>query len=416
MIGTRVLFISGSIGLGHIQRDLAIASALRQLNPELQIRWIAADPASRVLERAGESLVPAAAAYAANSRAAEAAAHGMELNIWRYLVKSRDDWLHNIEVFRRALAEETFDLVIGDETYEIFIALDLERSQTPTPLVAIYDFVGVEAMTRSPIEHVGMYALNAFWNHMASGPNRLMLFIGELLDIPDRPFGPLLPSRRAYARQHLQPVGYVLPFDPNDYADRVELRSRLGYGPEPLIIGAIGGTAIGRELLELWGQSFPIVAERLPDVRFRLVTGPRLDPTSVRVPPGVEVSGYVPDLFEHLAASDLALVEGGGTVTLELTALRRPFLFFPRDGDFEQEHMVAERVLRHGAGKRVRFIDTTPAAVAGLILAGVCKEADWPRIKTDGATVAARLITERFLTTTETAGQSVVKVARLPAR
>jgi hypothetical protein len=51
-----------------------------------------------------------------------------------------------------------------------------------------------------------------------------------------------------------------------------------------------------------------------------------------------------------------------------------------------------------------------------MILAGVGKEADWPRIKTDGATVAARLITQRFLTTTETAGQGVVKVACLPAR
>jgi UDP:flavonoid glycosyltransferase YjiC (YdhE family) len=414
MSGTRVLFISGSIGLGHIQRDLAIANALRQLNPELQIRWIAADPASRVLERAGESLVPAAKSYAANSQAAEAAAHGMELNIWRYLIESRGDWLHNVKVFRRALVDETFDLVIGDETYEIFIALDFERSRKPTPMVAIYDFVGVEAMTRSPSEHMGMYAVNAFWSHIASKPSRLMLFIGELLDIPDRPFGPLLPSRRAYAQEHLHPVGYVLPFDPKEYADRIAVRSRLGYGSQPLIIGAIGGTAIGRELLELWGQSYPMVAERLPDVRFRLVTGPRLDPTSLRVPPGVEVAGYVPDLFEHLAASDLALVEGGGTVTLELTALRRPFLFFPRYGDFEQEHMVAERVFRHGAGKRVRFIDATPAAVADMILAYVGKEADWPHIKTDGAAVAARLITERFLTGKELAAPGERIAAHLP--
>jgi UDP:flavonoid glycosyltransferase YjiC (YdhE family) len=236
---------------------------------------------------------------------------------------------------------------------------------------------------------------------MASRPNKLMLFIGQLHDIPDRPFGPLLPSRRAYAREHLLPVGYVLPFDPSTYADRAALRARLGYGPEPLVIGAIGGTAIGRELLELWAESFPMVAERLPGVRFRLVAGPRLDPASVRVPTGVEITGYVSALYEPLKASDLALVEGGSTVTLELTALRRPFLFFPREGDFEQEHMVAERVLRHGAGKRVRFSETTPESLAEIILAYVGKEADWPLIRTDGATIAAKLIAQRFLGHTE---------------
>jgi UDP-N-acetylglucosamine:LPS N-acetylglucosamine transferase len=197
------------------------------------------------------------------------------------------------------------------------------------------------------------------------------------------------------------PVGYVLPFDPREYANRSALRARLGYGPETLVIGAIGGTAIGRELLELWAATYPMVAERIPDIRFKLVAGPRLNPTSVRVPPGVEITGYVPALYEHLAASDLALVEGGGTVTLELTALRRPFLYFPREGDFEQEHMVADRVLRHGAGKRVRFAETTPSALAEMILASVGKEADWPRINTNGAAVAARLILQRFFEHTD---------------
>jgi len=33
MTSTRVLFVSGSIGLGHATRDLAIARQLRRLNP-----------------------------------------------------------------------------------------------------------------------------------------------------------------------------------------------------------------------------------------------------------------------------------------------------------------------------------------------------------------------------------------------
>jgi len=41
MTGTRVLYISGSIGLGYARRDLAIARELRRLDPEVEIMWLA---------------------------------------------------------------------------------------------------------------------------------------------------------------------------------------------------------------------------------------------------------------------------------------------------------------------------------------------------------------------------------------
>ncbi len=48
----RALFISSPIGLGHAQRDLAIARELRKLQPDLAIDWFTADPAARYLESA----------------------------------------------------------------------------------------------------------------------------------------------------------------------------------------------------------------------------------------------------------------------------------------------------------------------------------------------------------------------------
>ena len=53
-----VLYISGSLGLGHITRDTAIANELRKLNPEIEIEWLAAHPATTLLMEAGEKLVP----------------------------------------------------------------------------------------------------------------------------------------------------------------------------------------------------------------------------------------------------------------------------------------------------------------------------------------------------------------------
>ena len=58
MATTRILYISGSIGLGHAGRDLAIANELRRLNPSIEIAWLAGDPARRLLEEAGETLLP----------------------------------------------------------------------------------------------------------------------------------------------------------------------------------------------------------------------------------------------------------------------------------------------------------------------------------------------------------------------
>ena len=156
-----------------------------------------------------------------------------------------------------------------------------------------------------------------------------------------------------------------------------------------MVICAIGGTAIGRDLLELCGRAFPILRERLPALRMILVCGPRLKPETLDVPNGVERRSYVPRLYEHFAACDLAIVQGGGTTTLELTALRRPFLYFPLEGHFEQRSHVARRIERHGAGMRLEFKHTAPEALAAAVLAHLGTEPHYPPIATDGAQRAA---------------------------
>ena len=187
-------------------------------------------------------------------------------------------------------------------------------------------------------------------------------------------------------------MGYVLPFDPARYADPSVIRGRLGYGKEPLLICSIGGTAIGRQLLELCGRAYPLLREEIPDLRMVLVGGPRLPASSLDVPEGVETRGYVPALYEHFAASDLAIVQGGATATLELTALRRPFLYFPIEGHSEQEIEVAARLARHQAGVRMTLSQTTPRALATAVLAIIGKEVAYASIPTGGARRAAELV------------------------
>jgi UDP:flavonoid glycosyltransferase YjiC (YdhE family) len=397
MSAKTVLFISGSIGLGHVVRDLAIARELRKQHPELELSWLAAPPANQLIEDAGERLLPEAVEFVDESAIAERAATGAGLNLIRYAFGVRKDWSRNVDVVTRVTSRRQFDLVIGDETYEIILAYRSNPRLKTCPFVMIYDFVGFDSMTSNPFEKLGVY----FWNRAWSKDYRqvptyvdLSLFVGEIEDVPDRSFGLMLPNRRDWARRRCQFVGHILPFDPAEYSDQAHVRSELGYGDESLVIGSIGGTAIGRQLLELCGQTYPILREQIPDLRMVLVGGPRLASASLAVPDGVETRGYVPELYAHLAASDLAIVQGGATTTLELTALRRPFLFFPIEGHCEQEVSVAARLARHQAGTKMVLSRTTPRTLASAISSNIGRTVTYPPIATDGARRAADLISE----------------------
>ena len=84
-----------------------------------------------------------------------------------------------------------------------------------------------------------------------------------------------------------------------------------------LYLAAVGGTAVGRDLLELTAEAFALVRKEEPDARMVMVTGPRLDPGLLPDVEGMDKVGYVDSLFEHLACADLAVVQGGLSTTME---------------------------------------------------------------------------------------------------
>ncbi|MBD3369439.1 hypothetical protein GF402_03640 [Candidatus Fermentibacteria bacterium] len=258
----------------------------------------------------------------------------------------------------------------------------------------IYDFIGTESIPNNPLEKLGVYINNRKWaRSYKSSPSCLTnLFVGELEDVQDKSFGFLLPNRRDWARKRCEFLGYIVRFDPEDYTERSRVRGKLGYGDETLVVCSIGGTSIGKEMLELCGRAYPLIKRKLPDLRMVLVCGPRLSPESLSVPQGVDVRGYVPDLYEHFAASDLAIVQAGGTTTLELTTLRRPFLYFPIEGQFGQDIHLTRQLERHGAGIRMLLSKNTPEILTEKAIAAIGSEVNFEPIPTDGAEKAAGII------------------------
>jgi len=112
--------------------------------------------------------------------------------------------------------------------------------------------------------------------------------------------------------------------------------------------------------------------------------------------PGVEIRGYVPNLYEHFAACDLALVQGGLSTTMELVATGRPFLYFPLQRHFEQIFHVPHRLANYGVSDeaRVDFSMVTPERLAEQITQSLTRAPEYRPVESGGAERAARVIAE----------------------
>jgi UDP:flavonoid glycosyltransferase YjiC (YdhE family) len=125
-----------------------------------------------------------------------------------------------------------------------------------------------------------------------------------------------------------------------------------------------------------------------------VVTGPRIDPQSLPKVDGLEVRAYVYELYRHLAVCDLAVVQGGLTTAMELTANKRPFLYFPLRHHFEQNFHVRHRLDRYHAGRCMDFEQTRPEVIAAAIAEELGRKVVYRDVEPDGAARAAARIAE----------------------
>jgi predicted glycosyltransferase len=223
----------------------------------------------------------------------------------------------------------------------------------------------------------------------------LAIFVGNPDDIVPDTFGDNLPEIRAWTERHYDFSGYITGFDPRDFADREALRQQLGYQPdEQVCIVTVGGSGVGQHLLRRVIGAFPEAKRRVPNLRMVVVTGPRIEPASLPSADGLEVRAYVHELYRHLAACDLAVVQGGLSTCMELTANRRPFLYFPLRHHFEQNFHVRHRLERYNAGRRMDYETATPEVIATAIAEEIGRPVRYRAVETDGAARAAARIVE----------------------
>jgi pimeloyl-ACP methyl ester carboxylesterase len=397
--GKRVLFLSSPIGLGHARRDLAVADALRELRPEVTIDWMTQHPVTAALGARGERVHPACDWLANESQHVESEAGEHDVHVFQALRSMDEILVANFMVFRDVLESEQYDLVVGDEAWDVDHFLHEHPQLKRAPFVWMTDFVGFLPMPDGGEREAFLTAdYNAEMIGHVEGHPRVRdrsIFVGDPDDIVPDGFGRGLPSIREWTQAHYDFAGYVTGYDPAETADREALRAELGYGPEERVcVVTVGGSAVGGHLLRKVIEAYPAARERVSGLRMVVVTGPRLDPDSFMATNGLEIVGYVPGLHRHLAASDVAVVHGGLTTTMELVANKRPFLYFPIGHHFEENFHVRHRLERYGAGRRMDYATTDPSDIADAIAQEAGREVRYRDVETGGAARAAALIAE----------------------
>ena len=391
----RALYVSSPIGLGHAQRDAAIADELRRLHPDLDIDWLAQHPVTAVLEARGERIHPASAHLANESGHIESESAEHDLHCFQAIRRMDEILLANFMVFHDLVRDEDYDLWIGDEAWELDYYLHENPEQKRAAYVWLTDFVGW-----LPMQDGGAHEsfLTADYNaemieHIARFPRvrDRAVFVGSPEDVVPDSFGPELPLIRDWTEEHFEFAGYVTGFDPDTLGGREALGFR---DDERVCIVTVGGSGVGGHLLRRVIEAFPEAKERVPELRMIVVAGPRIDPASLPKHDGLEIRAYVHDLYRHLAACDLAVVQGGLTTSMELTANRRPFLYFPLRHHFEQNFHVRHRLGRYGAGRAMDFETATPEVIAKAIAEEIGREVDYRPVERDGAARAAAMIGE----------------------
>ncbi len=396
----RALYLSSPIGLGHARRDIAIADELRKVQSDLDIEWLAQSPVTRVLEAAGERIHPASRHLLGESAHIEVEAGEHDLHAFQAIRRMDEIMVANFMLFDEVVRDEPPDLVIADEAWEVDYFLHENPELKRFTFAWLTDFVGWLPMPDGGPQEAALVAdYNAeMLEHRARFP-RLRdrsIFVGNLDDVVPESFGPDLPSIKEWTRQNFEFCGYVAGAPPASEQRRAAVRRRLHLGPDDrLCVITVGGTAVGDSLLRRVLAAVPLVRRKIPELHFLVVTGPRIDPTSMPKHRGVRIRGFVPDLTDYLAACDLAVVQGGLSTCMELTAAGTPFVYVPLENHFEQNFHVRHRLERYDAGRVMRYSELTdPDRLAATIAEELSAQKKFRPVETDGAAKAAAMLAE----------------------
>lgn len=259
----RALYLSSPIGLGHARRDLAVARELRTHHPDLQIDWLTQHPVTRVLEDAGERVHPASAWLASESEHIEAESGEHDLHAFQAIRRMDAIMVNNFLTLADVVEESSYDLVIGDEAWDVDYFLHENPELKRFSFAWMTDFVGWVPMPDGGDAEAALTAdYNAEMIEQRARYRRVRdrsVFVGNPDDVVDLSFGPGLPGIREWTEDNFEFAGYVTGFAPPSEEERAGVRADLGLGRDDLLcVVTVGGSGVGGPLLHRVLDAVPV--------------------------------------------------------------------------------------------------------------------------------------------------------------
>ena len=158
-----------------------------------------------------------------------------DLHAFQAIRRMDEILVSNFMVFDDVVTDEHYDLVIGDEAWEVDHFLHENPEHKRSRSAWMTDFVGWLPMDDGgPSEALltADYNLEMIEQRRRFGRLRdASIFVGEPDDIVADAFGPDLPQIRAWTEEHFEFSGYITGFDPLEVADRERIRAESDTGP-----------------------------------------------------------------------------------------------------------------------------------------------------------------------------------------
>ena len=350
--GPRVLFYShNGVGVGHLQRQLALAGAYKAAHPSAAALTVTGSHA------AGLFPVPPGIDYVK----LPALKMVDRLENW----KARDLPIATREVvaLRQELLERTVrrfapDLLVADflpagPYGELLPALEALTARGGAAVAGFRDVIDAPEFVRELWERTGVY--DVLREHY-----RTICVYGDpaMVDFASA-YG--LDADLAARVRYCGYLGRRLPTTPEpiDYA-------------RPLVIANGGGGADGGPMLERFVDAAALQRHRRGGT-WLLVTGPLMDHgTRDRLAlrardAGVTVRHVVPELRAHIALADCVVSMAGYNTCCDVLAFRRPTVLVPRPGPNLEQTIRARRLEEWGVACSVPLGKATPARLSAAI-------------------------------------------------
>jgi ATP-binding cassette subfamily B protein len=346
----RLLFYShNGVGVGHLQRQLDLASAYHRRHPD-------------------SAILLATGSRGASMFAFPDGIDYLKLPALRMVDRYRN-WeprdlplpIETVIEMRAETLRETVrnfapDLLVADfmptgPYGELLPALDELQRRGGSPVAGFRDIVDEPGFVRELWEETGVY-------DVLRGRYASVCIYGDptVLDFGD------------YGLES----GSGVPLHYCGYLGRPDREEAAGNSGDPFVVATSGGGADGSTVLDQFLHAAELLRPELGG-RWLAVSGPLMPDADhdrlVRLGDhfGVEVVRVVPELRRELARADCVVGMAGYNTVCDVLSYRRPAVLVPRPGPSQEQSMRADRLRAWRAVEVVRASELSGPAIAGAI-------------------------------------------------